>query len=93
MSSLIDAYARLAPRASELLLTIKEIGINKIELATRLDVSSATASLMISVSKAFTPEELGQGTGLSFEKFRIIATSGKKSPTPTLIGNNSETTL
>ena len=82
MSSLIDAYARLAPRASELLLTIKEIGINKIELATRLDVSSATASLMISVSKAFTPEELGQGAGLSFEKFRIIATSGKKIANP-----------
>ena len=66
MSSLIDAYARLAPRASELLLTIKEIGINKIELAARLDVSSATASLTISVSKAFTPEGLGQGAGLSF---------------------------
>ena len=82
MSSLIDAYARLAPRASELLLTIKEIGINKIELAARLDVSSATASLMISVSKAFTPEELGQGVGLSFEKFRIIATSGKKIANP-----------
>lgn len=82
MSSLIDTHAALAPRANELLLTIKGIGIDKDELAAQLDISRTTASLMIAVAKAFTPEELEQAAGLSFEKFRAISTSAKKLANP-----------
>ena len=78
MSTCIDDFAALAPRGAELLAAIKETGMTKHTLAGVLEISLATASLMLAVANVFDAEELAAAKGLSFEKLRAISLTEKK---------------
>ena len=78
MSTCIDDFAALAPRGAELLAAIKETGMTKHTLAGVLEISLATASLMLAVANVFDAEELAAAKRLSFEKLRAISLTEKK---------------
>lgn len=75
MNTCLDDFAALASRGAELLADVKRRDIDKYDLASVLEISLTTASLMIAVAGVFDQEELTAATGLSFEKLRAISTT------------------
>ncbi|MCS4535435.1 HNH endonuclease [Corynebacterium sp. HS2168-gen11] len=86
MTDLLEKLASIAPRGAELLLAIRNSGLNREQLAEKLDTTHQDASLMLAVASVFEESELhdAQQHPISFAKFRLIAKAQKQLRNPNI---------
>lgn len=92
---ILDKLAAMAPLAAAMLREIKSAGLDKTELAAKLDITITEASLRIAVAKVFDEDELrlAEELKLSFAKLHTISSTTKRLSNPDVDPRNYRETL